>query len=88
MKTKEELNTLKKEITTLNEKLSELNEKELEQVIGGIMPVLLGFVSPIIKPQPNWNAGELPKDAGNYQIKKDTPSPSQWSPSADHTSLS
>jgi bacteriocin-like protein len=40
MKTKEELNALKEEVETLSKKLAELTEEELEQVSGGLAPVL------------------------------------------------
>ena len=40
MKTKEELNALKEEVETLNKKLAELTDEELEQVTGGLVPVI------------------------------------------------
>ncbi|MBQ0143125.1 MAG: class IIb bacteriocin, lactobin A/cerein 7B family [Prevotellaceae bacterium] len=41
MKSKEELNELKKEVESVNEKLQELTEEELEQVTGGLAPLLV-----------------------------------------------
>ena len=41
MKTKEELNELKKEVEAVNEKLHELTDEELEQVTGGLAPLLV-----------------------------------------------
>ena len=59
MKTKEELNALKEEVETLNKKLAELNEEELEQVSGGLAPVLTrepGREVPV--PQDIFNSGD------------------------------
>ena len=39
MKTKEELNTLRNEVEALNKKLAELTEEELQQIVGGTVPL-------------------------------------------------
>ena len=42
MKTKEELSEIKEEVEKLDKKLHELTEEELEQVTGGIPPIVFG----------------------------------------------
>lgn len=42
MKTEEELKALKEELETLNKKLAELSDDELNEVTGGILPIIFG----------------------------------------------
>lgn len=95
MKTAEELNELKAEAKSVSKKLAELTDEELEQVTGGMMPVLFASVfRDVIRPGVGYNFGNnswktdaLPTEPGNYTISTDVELNENWIPDPGETTI-
>ena len=94
-KTQKELNTMKEEVETLSRKLAELTDEELEQVTGGVMPVIfVSVVRDVIRPgvghnfdNNSWKTDALPTEPGNYKIGTDVELNENWTPNPGKTTI-